>query len=144
MSPDAPVATTAVIKLALITVKELAITPPKLTEVAPVKLVPLIEIVAPGPPDVGVKDVIVGAGEVCVKPAKDAEPYGVITDTFPELPFPTVAVMVVPRSVIVKLVAATPPKLTAVAPLKFAPFIVTVVPFVPVVGENELITGGPI
>ena len=41
----------------------------------------------------------------------------------------------------VKVVAAVPPKLTAVAPVKFVPVIVTVVPVGAVVGVKEVIVG---
>jgi hypothetical protein len=37
--------------------------------------------------------------------------------------------------------AGVPPKLTAVAPVKFVPDIVTTVPVLPVSGANEFITG---
>ena len=60
-SPEAPVPTNAVISVEEITVNEAA-TPPKLTEVVPVKLVPYIVIVEPCCPSVGVNDVIVGTG----------------------------------------------------------------------------------
>jgi hypothetical protein len=58
----APFPTTAEIVVALVTEKEVAAVPPKLTAVAPVKLVPVIVIVVPGLADVGVKDVMVGTG----------------------------------------------------------------------------------
>ena len=51
----APAGTTAVIWVALFTVTEVAATPLNLTEVAPVKLVPVITTVVPAPPEVGVK-----------------------------------------------------------------------------------------
>jgi hypothetical protein len=60
-SPVAPVPTTAVILVALTTVKEVAAVPPKLTEVAPVKLVPVMVTVSPDLAEVGVNDVMVGA-----------------------------------------------------------------------------------
>ena len=39
-------------------------------------------------------------------------------------------------------VAAVPPKLTAVAPVKLVPVIVTVVPDAAVLGVNEVMVGG--
>ena len=47
------------------------------------------------------------------------------TLTEPDAPLPTTAVMVV-ESMTVKAAAGTPPKLTAVAVVRFVPFIVTV------------------
>ena len=41
------------------------------------------------------------------------------------------------------MVAATPLKVTLVAPLRLLPVIVTVVPTGPLVGLKELIVGGP-
>ncbi len=64
--PEVPAATVAVILVALTTVKALAAVPPKLTAVAPVKLVPVIVTICPVFPDVGVKEVMAGAG-VAVK-----------------------------------------------------------------------------
>jgi hypothetical protein len=61
MLPDVPLPTTAVMLVALTTVKEAAAVPPKLTAVAPVKLVPVKVTVAPTAADVGVNDVNVGA-----------------------------------------------------------------------------------
>ncbi len=46
--------------MALTTIKEVAATPPKLTAVAPVKLVPVMVTVAPEPALAGVNDEIVG------------------------------------------------------------------------------------
>ena len=73
-------------------------------------------------------------------PAKLAEPPLVVTFTPPLVPTPTIAVMVVSFTT-EKLVAAVPPKLTAVAPVKYLPFIVTVVPVAAVVGVIEVIVG---
>ena len=60
-SPDAPPATTAVMVVELTTLNELAATPPKLTAVIPLKLVPEIVIVVPGPAAVGKKEEIRGS-----------------------------------------------------------------------------------
>lgn len=56
----APVGTVAVILVAELTMK-VAVTPLNLTEVAPVKFVPLIVTVVPTGPDVGENEVMVGA-----------------------------------------------------------------------------------
>ena len=58
--PLAPLPTIAVIEVEFTTVNEAAAVPPKLTVVAPVKLVPVIVTVVPAALVVGVNDVIVG------------------------------------------------------------------------------------
>ena len=139
MSPDAPVPTVAFICVLETMVKELAGVPPKLTAVAPVKFVPNIEITVPVPPFAGEKEVIAGGGRK-VNPANKAVPYGVVTKTFPEAPAPTTAVIVASFTT-VKDVAATPPNVTAVAPVKYVPLMVTVVPWLALCGANDVITG---
>ena len=54
--PDAPVLTEAVIVVELTMLKPDAGTPPKLTDVAPVKLIPVIVMIVPGPPLVGLNE----------------------------------------------------------------------------------------
>ena len=51
-------------------------------------------------------------------------PDAVVTETEPEAPAPTVALILVALTT-VNVVAAVPPKLTAVAPVKFVPVILT-------------------
>jgi hypothetical protein len=121
--PVEPAPTTATILVALTTLKELAAVPPKLTAVAPVKFVPVIVTVCPVPAEVGLKDVIVGGGRY-VKPARVPVPDAVVTDTEPDAPAPTVALMLVALTTVNDL-AAVPPKLTAVAPVKFVPVMLT-------------------
>lgn len=58
--PDVVTGTTAVILVALTTVKLVAATLLNLTEVVPVKLVPVIVTLVPVAPEVGVNEVIVG------------------------------------------------------------------------------------
>jgi hypothetical protein len=68
---------------------------------------------------------MVGAG-INVKLLEElAVPPSVVTDIFPVAPFPTTAVILVALTT-VKEVAAVPPKLTAVAPVKLVPVMVTV------------------
>lgn len=140
--PEVPLPTTAVIVVALTTVKEDAAVPPKLTVVAPEKLFPDMVTVDPVPAVKGVNELITGAG-INVKPANDPVPPGVVTLTKPKAPLPTTAVIVVGLT-IVKEDAAVPPKLTVVAPEKLFPDMVTVVPVPAVKGINELITGAGI
>ncbi len=52
-------------------------------------------------------------------------PFEVVTLTAPVVPEPTTAVILVALTT-VNVVTAVPPKLTAVAPVKFVPVIVTV------------------
>jgi len=137
--PEVPAATTAVILVAETTLNDVAAVPPKLTAVAPVKLVPVIVTVAPIAALVGVKLVIVGAG-TNVNPTRVAAPPGVVTLTLPEVPDATTAVMLVAETTL-NDVAAVPPKLTAVAPVKLVPVIVTVAPIAALVGVKEVIVG---
>ena len=60
--PEAPVPTTALIVEAFTTVKEAAAVPPKVTEVAPVKLLPEMVTVESVEALVGVKELMLGAG----------------------------------------------------------------------------------
>ena len=75
-----------------------------------------------------------------VNPASTAVPPGVVTLTFPEVPPASTAVMLVAETTL-KEVAAVPPKLTAVAPVKSVPVKVTVAPVAAVVGVKEVIVG---
>ena len=76
-----------------------------------------------------------------MNPASEPRLAGVITNTLPEAPEPTVALMLVSDSTVNE--ADWPPKKTLVAPVKFFPLIVITVPVPPVTGEKELtITGG--
>ena len=78
-------------------------------------------------PEVGVKDVIVGAGVAAIKvnPTLLAIPFAVVTLKLPVVPAPTTAVILVALTT-VNEVAAVPPKLTPVTPVKFVPVMVTV------------------
>ena len=60
-TPPEPTPTTARISVGEITVKLAAVTPPKLTELTPVKFVPVMVTVLPAKALAGVKPVIVGA-----------------------------------------------------------------------------------
>jgi hypothetical protein len=65
----------------------------------------------------------------------------VVTVILPDpAPVGTVAVILV-AELTEKLVAATPPNFTEVAPVKAVPLMVTTVPTGPLVGENEVIEG---
>ena len=137
--PEEPLPTVAITIVDELTLNVCAAVPPNETAVVPVKFVPLMMTTVPLAPLVGEKDVIVGGG-IKVKPVIIAVPPGVVTLILPEAPVPTVAVIVVAFTT-VNVVAATPPNMTAVAPVKFVPVIVITVPLDPLVGVNELIVG---
>ena len=99
------------------------------------KWLPVMETNVPAGPVVGVNEVMTGGGKN-VNPDLDAVPYKVVTVTSPEAPAPTMAVMVVPE-LTVNDVAATPPKVTDVAPVKFFPVRMTVSPSLAASGVNE-------
>jgi hypothetical protein len=139
----APAGTVAVILVALTTLNVAAV-PLKVTPVASVKFVPVMVTVVPTGPKVGVNEVIVGApaAVVTLKPWElQSLPPGVVTQIFPVVaPLGTVAVIFVEDFTV--NVAETPWNVTLVAPVKFVPVIVTVVPTGPEVGEKEVIVGG--
>src|SRR5205807_1025064 len=135
----APAGTVARIAVSEVTVK-VALTPLNDTDVAPVKLVPLIVTLVPTGPLVGVKLAIVGGLTTVNELALVAVPPGVVTLSGPVVaPAGTVAWIAV-AEVTVK-VALTPLNVTEVAPLKFVPLIVTLVPTGPLVGEKLAIVG---
>jgi hypothetical protein len=145
-APD-PAGEVAVIDVALVTVNVLAAVPPKLTAVAPVKLVPAIVTEVPpaaGPED-GLTRVTVGGVTYVYRSLVLVAlvPPGVVTvmSTVPAAPGGAVAEIWV--ELFTENVAAVPPKLTPVAPVKPVPLIVTVVE--PVVGPDvglTLVTDG--
>jgi len=86
--------------------------PPKLTAVTPVKLLPLMRMVSPMVPDIGLKLLTTAAGGgMKVKPERLPIPPGDITETDPDAPSATTAVITLALT-IVKELAGTPPKLT--------------------------------
>jgi len=139
----APEGTVAVICVDELTVKDVADTPPKVTEVAPVRFVPVITTLAPTAPLVGEKLVIVGAPMTVKDPALVAVPPGVVTLIGPvTAPDGTVAVICVDEFT-VKDVADTPPNFTEVAPVRFVPVMTTLVPTDALVGLKLVIVGEP-
>lgn len=114
-------------------VNTVAVTPPTFKLLTPNKFVPAMVIVVPpsvGPlggltlPMVGSPIVLYVNAAVAV-----AEPLGVVTTTFfaPTVPEGVVAVSIVEFTT-VKPVAATPPIVTLLAPVKLVPTIVNKVP----------------
>jgi len=140
-APLVPLATIAVICVPELTVKLCAAVPPKDTAVAPVKLVPVITTDVPVPPDVGVKEVMVGEDVVVkVKLLLEVAVLLLTTVIAPVVPEPTIAVICA-AELTVKLCAAVPPKDTAVAPVKLVPVITTDVPVPPDAGVKEVMVG---
>jgi len=135
----APAGTVAWIAVSEVTVK-LALTPLNATVVAPVKLVPLIVTLVPTDPLVGAKLAIVGPLPTVKALLLVAVPPGVVTLNGPVVaPVGTVAWIAV-SEVTVKL-ALAPLNATVVAPVKFVPLIVTLVPTDPLVGAKLVIVG---
>jgi hypothetical protein len=145
-APD-PAGEVAVIDVALLNANVLAAMPPKLTAVAPVKLVPVIVTEVPpaaGPED-GVIPVTVGGATYVYWSLTLVAlvPPGVVTAMSTVLAAPGGAVAEIWLELLITNDAALPPKVTAVAPVKPVPLIVTVVP--PVVGPDvglTLVTDG--
>jgi hypothetical protein len=119
--------TVVVICVALATLK-VAAEPLKATAVAPVKFVPPIVTLVPAAPLEGEKLVIVGAGDVTVKALVElAVPPGAVTINMPLVAFAgTVAVICVALETV--KVADAPLKERAVAPVRFDPVMVMLVP----------------
>jgi hypothetical protein len=139
-----PVAgTVAVICVGELTVK-VALTNLSVTDVAPVKFVPVIVTVEPTGPLVGEKLVIVGAGVTLVTvnvAVLVAVPPGAVTLHFPlAAPEGTETVIFVAELTVND--ALREPSFTAVAPVKFVPLIVTEVPTGPLVGVKLETVGG--
>src|SRR5262245_52632780 len=91
--PDEPPDTSALMEEEDSTVKDDAGIPPKRTSVASLKLAPVIIIVVPMVPVVGVKEITDGVG-INVKPLMMAVPPAVVTETSPDAPEPTTALIV--------------------------------------------------
>jgi hypothetical protein len=145
----APAGLVAVIWVALLTAKVVAAVAPKATAVAPVRLVPVIvtEVPPAGGPPLGTRELTVGAAVryVNLSPALMAlvTPATVTrTSTVPE-PAGLVAVTEVVLLTMTP-VAAVVPNVTAVAPPRLVPVIVTEVPPPPgpELGATELTVGG--
>jgi len=140
--PTAPSGVTALMEVALTTVKLVTPTDPIVTMVAPVKFVPVMVINVPPrvEPELGLTLEIVGAGAMYVNapPAVNVPPTVVSdTDLTPAVPAGVTAVTWV-ASTTTTLVAATAPTFTLLAPVKFVPVMVNKVP--PLVGPASGLT----
>ena len=138
----APEGTVAVTCVEEFTVNVVAEVPLNLTEVAPVKFVPVIATDVPTGPETGVNEAIVGGeDEITVKfAALVAVPLLVVTVILPVVaPAGTVAVIWVSESMLPE--AVTPLNLRPVVVAKPVPVMTTVSPTCPEVGENDVIVG---
>jgi hypothetical protein len=100
---------------------------------------PSIRTVEPTGPYSGVKDRIVGK-LVKTKPDLVPVPYELVTATEPDEPPATTAVITVSFNTLNEP-AEVPPKLTVVEPVKYRPFMVTIVPGPPIAGVKLKICG---
>ena len=149
-APAAPAGVTAVIEVASTTTTLVAATPPIVTLLAPVKVVPVMVIAVPPAviPLDGLTLAIVGAGATNVNAFSSvAVAFTVVTAIFcaPAIPAGVTAVINVSLRT-TTLVAATPPTVTLLALSKFVPAIVIAVPpkVDPEVGEILAMVGaGP-
>ena len=138
-----------VIMVALTTVNDVASTPPMVTEVAPVKSLPLI--VTSVPPfvlPVNGKIPVIEGGVTKVKEENivlGPPPVRTITPAAPTAPTGVIQVIVVSLTTVI-LVETALPNETDVAPVRFVPVIVILFPpaLFPAGGEISLITGGVI
>ena len=128
--------------------ENVAALPPIVTAVAPVKLAPVIVTLVPpaAGPLVGEILLTVGTATYVNRPLPVTLPPAVVTTTSlaPAVPAGVVAVIVV--ELLTENVATLPPMVTAVAPVKLVPVIVTLVPpeSEPLVGEILLTIGAAI
>jgi hypothetical protein len=107
---------------------------------APVRPVPVIVTEVPTIPLEGLTAETAGAPTTVKEVALTAVPPGVVTLITPlSAPAGTLAVICV--SVFVRMIAGTPPKEIAVAPVSAVPEIVTSPPMGPEVGRNEVTAG---
>ena len=117
--------------------------PPRVTEVAPVKPLPLIVTTVPARPLDGVKPLIVGAAGAAVTVNEDelvAVPPGAVTAIGPDVA-PDGTVAVICESELTANAVGVPLNVTLVAPVKPLPLSVTEVPTGPVDGLKLLIVG---
>jgi hypothetical protein len=138
----APVGTTARICEAESTVNIAAEMPLNDTAVTPVKLFPKMVTVVPLVPLVGVNEAIVGGANTVKSVLLVAVPVALVRLIFPlAAPAGTLTRIWLSESM-TNPDAVTPLNLTLDTPIKLNPVIVTALPTVPLVGENELMLGG--
>jgi len=129
-----------------ITLTDRALVPPKVTDVAPVKFVPVIVTTVPPEvePEIGLKEVAVGAAEPTNVYAPPAVPPGVVTvRTANPADFAGATTVSWVAELTVNAVAGVPPKLTEDVLSKLVPVTITVLPPLtgPVFGLIVVIAG---
>ena len=137
----APAGTAKVMVVALTTVKPVMATPFSVRTVAPVRFVPVRVTVVPTGPVAGVKPAMVGAGRKVKAVALVAVPPAVVTAMVPEAADAGTTKVMVVAFTTVKPVMATPFNVTAVAPVKLVPVMVTVAPLAPLAGVKPAMVG---
>jgi hypothetical protein len=130
--------TVAVISVYESTLKVVALTPPKVTLVAPFRLSPVMVTLVPTGPLVGEKLEIEGGTRKTTSLASVR--LGVFTSTLPVVA-PARTVVLISELQTTVNVAAVPLKLTLVAPVSLVPRILTGAPTLPDVGK--VLTNGP-
>jgi hypothetical protein len=104
---------------------------------------PLIVTEEPATPLIGDKLVMIGTDTVTVKLLLEvAVPPGVVTEIGPVVAEEETVAVICVALLTVKEAAAIPLNLTAVAPVKFVPVMVTLVPLGPLVGVKLVTVGG--
>ena len=115
---------------------------PKRTEPCTEPNDPAIVTILPPGPLVGLRLEIEGPDVLTVKvPEEVAVPTGVVTEIAPEMAAAGTVAVICVALFTVNVVAEMPLNLTAVAPVKFVPVIVTPVPTGPLVGAKLVIVG---
>src|SRR5580693_3718611 len=99
-----------------------------------------MEIVDPNIPEFGVKEMIWGGKLVKTKPPRLAVPCGVTTTSSPLDPEAEMIAVIMESDTTVYDAAGVPPKLTAVAPDRCIPLIVTLTPELADAGVKEVMT----
>jgi hypothetical protein len=136
----APAGTVAVIRAEELTTGLTAETPLKATPLTLTKFAPVIVTLLPAGPLGGVNPLMTGAVVTVKGFALSPTPLGLITRILP-VAAPAGTAAVICTELFTANDAETPPKLTLVLPVKFAPVIVTVVPMVPLAGVKPVMAG---
>jgi hypothetical protein len=135
----APAGTVAVICVEELTVNA-ALVPLNVTDVVPVKFVPVITTLVPTGPDVGAK--VVTRGPTAKLLTLVAVPPGAVIAMGPVVAPEGTEVVTFVDELIVN-VALVPLKVNDVAPVKPLPLTMTLAPMAPIVGEKLVIAGPP-
>jgi hypothetical protein len=145
MGPVAPAGAKACSELSLSTVRPVAATPPKVTEVTPVKSEPFTVTCVKTGPEVGEKLATVGAAApFTVKLVEVATPPGVVTRMEPVTAPGGTVVLICVALITVKVAAAWLLKRTELALPRFVPVSMTVAPRAPLPGESPVTVGAGI